>query len=228
DFQVSYAANRITVTEGGTNPGLNDQIAQAFKPFFAGDKFAASPSYPVFWGGFGAGNFSGTGASDLWTIGPWHNNEALFILKDDFSKVAGNHNFKVGFLVSNNQKNELVNAASAENSQFWGVANGTSNIGIFNALWSARQWGFSEIQTNPFSQTRWQDLEPYFGDTWKVRRNLTLEYGLRWSMLFNPYSAGDKIASFSPANYNPALGSDPCNGMLVVPGTTFCSGAGFS
>jgi hypothetical protein len=68
----------------------------------------------------------------------------------------------------------------------------------------------------------------YFGDTWKVRRNLTVEYGIRWSLLRNPFSAGDKIASFSPAHYNPALGSDPCNGVLVVPGSNFCSAAGFS
>src|SRR4051812_7020944 len=30
DFQVSYAANRITAARAGTNPGLNDQIAKVF------------------------------------------------------------------------------------------------------------------------------------------------------------------------------------------------------
>jgi hypothetical protein len=149
-------------------------------------------------------------------------------LKDDFSKVVGNHTFKVGFLVSNNQKNELVNASSAENAQFWGVSSGDTGNGVFNALTKGTQWGFSELQVNPFSQTRWHDFEPYFGDTWKARRNLTIEYGFRWSFLRNPYSAADKIASFSPANYNPALGSDPCNGMLVAPGSSFCKAAGFS
>lgn len=229
DFQFSWGANRINVTQGGTNPGLQQQIAAAYQPYFPeSQKFAGGDiGYPVFWGGFGAGNFSGTGASDLWTIGPWHNNQELYIIKDDFSKVVGNHTFKVGFLFSWNKKNELVNASSAENTQFWGVNTGNTGNGIFNALWQGREWGFSELQTNPFSQTRWKDIEPYFGDTWKVRRNFTFEYGFRWSMLRNPYSAVNKIASFVPANYVASLGNDSCNGLLLVPGTNFCQAAGF-
>jgi hypothetical protein len=148
-------------------------------------------------------------------------------LKDDFSKVAGSHSFKVGFLVSNNQKNELVNASSAENAQFWGVSSGNTGNGVFNALWAGRQWGFAELQTNPFSKTRWHDIEPYFGDTWKVLRNLTVEYGVRWSLLRQPYSGSDKIASYNPSTFNPALGGDPCNGILFVPGTNPCKALGF-
>lgn len=229
DFQVSYAANRITITRGGTNPGLNDQIASAFAPFFPlSQKFAGKDiGYPVFWGGLGPG----ANSDNLWTIAPWHNNEQLGVIKDDFSKVAGTHTFKVGFLVSNNQKNELVNASSAENAQFWGVGGsgsaGTTGNGVFNALWAGRQWGFSELQTNPYSQTRWHDFEPYFGDTWKFRRNLTLEYGVRWSMLRQPYSGPDKIATYDPRSFNPALGADPCNGILFVPGTNPCKALGF-
>jgi hypothetical protein len=225
DFQVSYSANRITITRGGTNPGLNDKIAAAFTPFFPlSQKFAGSQiGYPVFWGGLGAE----ANSDNIWTIAPWRNNEQLIVLKDDFSKVVGVHSFKVGFLVSNNQKNEVVNASSAENAQFWGVRSGNTGNGVFNALWAGRQWGFSELQTNPFSQTRWHDIEPYFGDTWKVRRNLTLEYGFRWSLLRNPYSGRDKIASFVLSAFNPALGGDPCNGVLIVPGTNFCKAAGF-
>src|SRR6267143_107178 len=225
DFQVSYSANRITITRGGTNPGLAGQIAAAFTPFFPLSQKAAGKyiGYPVFWGGLGAE----ANSDNIWNIAPWHNNEQLIVLKDDYSMVMGVHTFKVGFLVSNNQKNELVNASSAENAQFWGVSSGNTGNGVFNALWAGRQWGFSELQTNPFSQTRWHDIEPYFGDSWKVRRNLTVEYGFRCSMLRNPYSGVDKLGIFSPAAYKPALGGDPCNGILIVPGTNFCKALGF-
>src|SRR5207248_2143749 len=160
-------------------------------------------------------------------IAPWHNNEQLYILKDDFSKILGSHSFKVGFLVSNNQKNELVNASSDENSSYWGAATNNTGNGVFNALWNQVQWGFGELQTNPFSAIRWHDFEPYFGDSWKLRRNLTVEYGFRWSMLRMPYSGPNKIGNFSAAAYNPALGNDPCNGVLLPPGTNFCKAAGF-
>jgi hypothetical protein len=231
DFQVSYAANRITATRAGTNPGLNDQINQVFKPDFPlSDKQSGSQmGYPVFWGGLGPGADS----QDLWTQAPWHNNEQLYALKDDFSKVHGNHTFKVGFLVTNNQKNELANGTSEENTQFGGIAGdappaqASTGNGTFDALWAGRLWSASELQTNPYSQTRWHDFEFYYGDNWKVTRRFTLDYGLRWSFLRQPYHALDKISTFEPSAYDPALGGDPCNGLLVVPGTHYCQDAGF-
>ena len=121
-----------------------------------------------------------------------------------------------------------MNNESQENAFYWGVANNNTGNGAFNLLWDQVQWGGGESQTNPFSQIRWHDVEPYFGDTWKVARNVTLEYGIRWSFLREPYSGPDKIANFDPRFYNAALGSDPCNGLVLPPGANFCSQAGFS
>ncbi len=225
---MSFAGNRITAARAGTNPDLNNQITAALPPDYpiSGKTSGTDMGYPVFWGGLG----NGADSSDLWTQAPWHNNEQLFIYKDDFSKVAGSHNFKVGFLFTNNQKNELVNGSSGEAPNFGGLANGSpdSTNGTFNALWSGVVWNASELQTNPFGRQRWHDIEFYYGDTWKLRRNLTFEYGLRWSFLRQPYVADNRIASFEPFAYDPALGSDACNGLILVPGTNFCQEAGFA
>ena len=227
DFQVSYSANRIKVTRAGLDPKLNDTIIQLNPTYYPLSQKAQGSQigYPGFWGGCGPDCATG---DNLWTQAPWHNNEQLYVIKDDFQKVVGNHTFKVGFLVSNNQKNELVNNESQENAFYWGVANNNTGNGAFNLLWDQVQWGGGESQTNPFSQIRWHDIEPYFGDTWKLRRNVTLEYGIRWSFLREPYSGPDKIANFDPRFYNAALGSDPCNGLVLPPGANFCSQAGFS
>ncbi len=225
DFQVSYAANRITVTTGGTNPGIVGQINASYQTYFpTSDKFLGTQvGYPVFWGGLG----NGANSDNLWNMGPWHNNEELYIAKDDFSKVHGAHTFKVGFLASNNRKNELSGCSSCEAPGYWGAnANNTGN-GTFNALWNQVTWGFGESQTNPFAETRWHDYETYYGDTWKVRRNVTLEYGARWSFLRNPFSRINKIASWQPNLYNPALGGGACNGLMLVPGTDPCTALGF-
>ena len=226
DFQVSYAANRISVARGGTNPGLADTINQLAPTFFpTSQKFEGTKiGYPGFWGGCGPDCATG---DNLWTQAPWHNNEQLYILRDDFQKSIGNHTFKVGFLVTSNQKNEMVNNESQENAFYWGVATNQTGNGAFNMLWDQVVWGGGESQTNPFSQIRWHDIEPYFGDSWKIRRNVTFEYGFRWSFLRNPYSGPDKIANFVPSKYNPALGSDPCNGLVFAPGAHFCKDAGF-
>ena len=227
DFQVAYAANRINITRAGEDPALNDAVVANFNPFFPySEKFAGRTiGYPVFSGGLGPG----ADTDDLQTIAPWTNNQELYVLRDDFSKVVGNHTFKAGFLASNNRKNELTNSSSFENAQFSGVIAGDTGNGPFNALWAGRVWSFDELQTNPRALTRWHDFEFYVGDNWKLRRNLTLEYGFRWSFLRQPYDANDKIASFVPASYNPALGGDACNGILIPPGgTNFCQAAGFA
>lgn len=227
DFQVSYAANRIRVTRAGTNPALNDQINQLSPPLFPFSQKLAGKDigYPGFWGGCGTDCATG---DNLWTQGPWHNNEQLLIFRDDFQKTISTHSFKVGILVTSNQKNEVVDNESQENAFYWGAASNNTGNGAFNMLWNQVQWGGGELQTNPFSQIRWHDIEPYFGDTWKIRRNVTLEYGFRWSFLRMPYSGPNRIANFDPGAYNPALGPDPCNGAVLPPGTNWCALAGFS
>ena len=43
----------------------------------------------------------------------------------------------------------------------------------------------------------------------------------------NYYAEDDTITSFDPALFNPALGNDPCNGLVTVPGNNPCQAAGF-
>jgi len=55
-----------------------------------------------------------------------------------------------------------------------------------------------ENSIDGIADVRWRDIEPYFGDTWKIRRNVTLDYGFRWSFYREPY------ASSTGGNTNPA------------------------
>ena len=245
DFQVSYAANKITVGVGGTGQnGLSPTALVA-------QMNAASPSYfslnsklggpegtgqPLFWSALaGTGNFQGGGAAvgGFSGMGPWVNNEQLLILKDDFSKVKGSHTFKVGFLATNNQKNEINGNASNENSTYWSTTSagnihsgdpGTTGNGVFDLLWNDQTWGGAENTTNVNALMRWHDYEMYFQDSWKARRNLTVDYGVRYSFLRQPFAGNDQYSTFNPALYNPAIGAEPCNGMWVLrPGMAACN-----
>ena len=40
------------------------------------------------------------------------------------------------------------------------------------------------------------------------------------------YTVDNKITSFVPSLFNPALGADPCNGVLQPPGSNWCKQAG--
>jgi hypothetical protein len=85
----------------------------------------------------------------------------------------------------------------------------------------------AETSTNPFLRQRWQNLEAWLSDSWKVRRDLTLDAGVRFSHLPHPTAVEDEMTSFDPAAFDAALGADPCNGLLEVPGTHPCRDHGF-
>ena len=85
------------------DPKLNDTIIQLNPTYYPLSQKAQGSQigYPGFWGGCGPDCATG---DNLWTQAPWHNNEQLYVVKDDFQKVLGSHTFKVGFLVSETRR----------------------------------------------------------------------------------------------------------------------------
>src|SRR3954447_19602436 len=226
-LQFSYSANKITVTRGGTSADLNAQILQAMPSILpsSGHEYPGEEGHPVFWGG--------SGYAALWNEAPFHNNQDLFVFKDDYSLVFGKHLIKAGGLFSTNKKNEDVSGfGSYENSSFWGSAGlGTTGVGTGNILADFllrdMTFGFTEFSGQRQVPQRWKDIEGYVSDSWKANDRVTVDYGVRYSYFLNPYAADNRIMSFDPALFNAALGGDPCNGMLQAPGTNWCGEAGF-
>ena len=195
DFQISYASNRIT--SANSNPAVVEAINASYTPSFpATEQVSGQGRWAIRCSGVVWETAPTT--RHLWNMGPWHNNEELYILKDDFSKVHGAHTFKVGFLASKNRKNELSGGSSGEAPNYWGVVAcpTTPSNGTFNALWDQTTLGLRREQDQPVSPKPVGTItSSTYGDTWKLRRNLTLEYGARWSFLRNPYSTNDHISA---------------------------------
>jgi hypothetical protein len=230
DFQFSWSGNRIYITRGGDDPTLNDQINGVLPRIFPyTDKLHGDQvGWPQFWAGT-------TPSGELGIISPWRNRQDLFVWKDDFSKVAGNHTFKAGFLYSRNAKDEEV---GDEYGELWGPGdaqgpavdyngpgwtNPTFGTGNYYAdyLLKGMTFGYDETQRDSFSLVRWRDYEVYAGDTWKVSRRLTLNYGARWSFIRAPYLDDNQLAGFSPALYasqTSAAPDDPCRGEIIAKG----------
>jgi hypothetical protein len=265
DLQVSFAANAITVARGGLGVGGNYFTAPGvLAPTLSANAFVASvnalslPYFPLsdkayplnssanslgqpgFWADGPSGIHCAVGTCGTFAQqGPWHNNEQLLILKDDFSRVMGAHTFRAGFIATSNQKDQRDNNESLQdNAAYWSTsADGwggptTSGNGVFDMLNLGTQWGFSENSTNPYEYIRWHDYEFYGADNWKIRRNLTIDYGLRWSFLRNAYAGGPSpggLGYFQPRLFNPNLSipGSPCNGMLLTKeGLASCAAAG--
>ena len=223
----TYSANVITVTRGGTNPQLNDQINSAIPGIFPDGikEYGANRGHPVF---FARGSYG----DDLQNMAPFKNNQNLFVLKDDYSAVFGKHFFKVGAVGSYNQKNEDVfDWGSGESSQFGDAAGLTGNDDttgnvLADILLRGMTFNFNESSADRSIRQRWRDVEAYVADSWKLHPRVTLDYGVRFSRFESPYDLGDTISSFDPAHFDPALGGDPCNGALLPPGSDSCRKAG--
>jgi len=225
----TYSANVITVTRGGLTPSLNDQINAAIPGIFPDSvkEYGANRGHPIFWG-------RGSYGDDLQNMAPFKNNQNLFYLKDDYSAVFGKHFFKAGFVASYNQKNEdYLDFGSGESPQFgdavgFGGTEATTGNVLADLLFRDMAFSFTENSADRSIRQRWTDVEAYVADSWKITPRVTLDYGVRWSRFESPYDLGDTITSWNAAAFNPALGSDPCNGLLVPPGTNACQAAGFA
>lgn len=226
EVQFSYSANRINITpdQGGD---INEALTTAIPGFFPESikLNQGERAHPTFWGGIAP--FSTNFGPDLWTAAPWKNSLDIFSIRDDFSKVKGNHILKLGFLYDWAAKDEdSLGAAASESPQFWGAccANNSGNY-LADILTRGSRFGFNETSTQPVALTRYRNFETYVADTWKVRPNLTLELGARYSYFPEPFDAADKMTSFDLRFYDPARpSSDFCNGIVAVPGTNPCEG----
>jgi hypothetical protein len=138
---------------------------------------------------------------------------------DHLSKVIGHHALKVGVSYHWYQKDE--------NS-------GDGNQGSFGFPTTAPDGTDSEYQewanfltgnASSFTQTsadfraiiRQQQWEMYAQDTFQLRPNLTLNYGLRYSLFRQPTDAKGHLTNFDTNTFNPAAAPaiDPGTGQLA-------------
>jgi Carboxypeptidase regulatory-like domain len=247
DFQFSYSGNRIYITQGGTDPGLSQQIyAASGTAFPLSEKTAGKDlSPPVFWGP--------GGYSTLWNTAPWYNRMDRYTFTDDYSKVVGKHQLKIGALLAHNVKDQANNGDFNESpalwgpggtcteggtpgtpgnncdSGAWGNTGTTTGNAIASMLLNGTVYGYGESSDLHKAAGRYQDYEIYGQDAWRISHRVTVNYGLRWSILMQPYAADNELAFWNPSVFNPNLpgGTSACNGLIEAPGSKVnCKTAG--
>jgi hypothetical protein len=250
DVEFGYGHNAIITTLAGTEASIVPALQTAYPASWP----TSLKQKGEFFGGWGGlnpyGNYNGS--FSMWNIAPYGNHEDLYSIQDNLSKVHGNHLFKVGASFGQNEKVESTGngadrptlpgtctGANCNNTQ-----NPLANILLPGTGPNAQVFsGVTENSVDGVADVRWHDFEPYFGDTWKIRHNLTIDLGVRWSVLREPYGGPNggvtDAATQNKSNYayqwanfdmkywnageaaaNP---SDACNGTVIVPGKTPCA-----
>jgi len=159
------------------------------------------------------GLYGATGASfglPDGTTGQFNN---TFQVVDNFSKVAGKHTLKVGGEFRYLQINERNTYTSNGYFEFYGNETGSD---FADYLIGAPDLFIQSSRQFLDSRTKYTGL---FGqDTYKIKPNLTLNYGLRWEFSQPYYDTQGKIQAFVPGQQSKIYPDAPTG--WVFPGDT--------
>ncbi|MBZ5501176.1 MAG: TonB-dependent receptor [Acidobacteriia bacterium] len=154
---------------------------------------------------------------------------------DNYGKVIGNHTLKFGTDIRRQQFNQLYLYAINGTFQFTG--GGPNDVGytdlVPNYLLGLPD-SFNEGSGNSVDALTTQ-FHVYAQDAWKLRPNLTLNYGLRWEWNTPQYDSQNRVQAFRPGQATKMFScsltaSNPINGYVdplqAVYGSSDCSPTG--
>ena len=155
----------------------------------------------------------------------------IYDFSNNLTKIKGNHTLKFGALFeragqndfdqinvsgvpggTNNQNGRFVFDNTRTGGTTTGLAISNAAMGLFTT--------YAELGTRAYTPYRGHMFEWFVQDSWKVKSNLRLEFGLRHSIIQPYYSLWRNIAVFDQGFYDPskAVTQDPRTGFIV--GTT--------
>jgi len=164
---------------------------------------------------------------------PFHNFNTTRDWAASLSKIRGAHNFKFGFFWQNSFKPQ---SSFANNNGVYNFVNNGSNpldtgfgfanaaIGVYNT--------FTQASGYFTGQYRYNNIEWYAQDNWKLTDRVTLDYGMRFYWIQQQFDESSQTANFLPDQYRASdaprlyrpgqdatgarVGVDPVTGQMVA------------
>ena len=141
------------------------------------------------------------------------------------SQVFGRHNLKYGFSYNYYQKTENAGGNNVGTFAFAppaGVVQRGSST--YEQSWAdflvGRVSTFSDASKDITPDIRAQQWELYLQDDFRLRPNLTINLGVRYSMFRNPIDNNNQLSSFDPGSYFRSLApAITAAGNLATPNT---------
>jgi hypothetical protein len=162
-------------------------------------------------GGFNLGNNS---EGELPQVGN------SFQWSDNLTKVSGTHTFKFGGDVRRQRFDQtLFFNVSGEQLFFGGGPNDTGSANLYPnyLLGLPDQYGQGSAQSENVRSTA---LYLFAQDSWKIKPNLTLNYGLRWELTTPIADISHHVQTFRPGQSSTVY---PCENTIATGGATDCS-----
>jgi hypothetical protein len=219
EFIFGASQNNLTLDPTVEDAASYSGIGFDFNLPFPG--YPAAQWFNITFGGIPNTNFGGVNGYSQY---PYKNSNTTFDIYDNVSKVVGTHTLKAGFYYQRSRKDQA--AGDSAFITFSNNVNNPNNAGhpYANALLgnfdTFRQPNIGVFQ----GQYRSTNIEWYMQDNWKVNNRLTLDYGMRFNLIYPQYDKRNQDFYFVPERFDPAkavrLYRQTCK-----PGVSFpCSG----
>jgi hypothetical protein len=143
----------------------------------------------------------------------------------NLTKVVGHHTLKFGGTANRYNKNENAGGNNTGTFTFGAAglpATNLSEAAIFEQSWANFLLGnvrqFTQDANDLKADIHQNQFEFYGQDEWRIRPNLTLSYGLRYSIFRQPTDGANRLTNFDPHLFDPAKAPVLDASGFIVPG----------
>lgn len=176
----------------------------------------------------------GSGAASFFGFGDYQDYNKNHNIFDNVTKTIGRHTLKFGVSYHHYQKSEKSGGNNAGTFLFQAAPDTTLSCGNdtnaefhqeFANFLTGQSTSFTQLQKDIRAVIDQNEIEMYGQDDFRLRTNLTLNYGLRYSMFPSTHRREQSCTSFDQARFIPAhvpILDD--QGLLCTPQTMPCSG----
>ena len=165
---------------------------------------SASPYLPlnIITSGWGQG-----GPGNLWApaMDVFAHNDALQF-SDKLTKIAGSHGLKFGFSAERGQKQQDFQNDEMGYLEFDPWATGGTGNALADLL-TGRIATYGQGTKIPKGEWQYWNLDAFAQDSWKLRPNFTLEFGVRAGFWTNNRELNELGGYFDPSLYDPSRGT---------------------
>ena len=155
-------------------------------------------------------NFSGSGTNVSTVSGQSHSllsPTTDIAANENITWTHGSHTLKAGGVIIRNRKDQNARSLYAGEITFTGSTTSTrpdsTGYSFADALMGRFQ-KYQEASDDPVGFFRFTQYHAFVTDSWKVRRNLSFEIGMRYQYIIPTYTQANQISNFDPSRYDPA------------------------
>ncbi len=130
---------------------------------------------------------------------------------DNFTLIHGKHSMKMGVVDIRNRKDQNGRSGYTGNLSFSTSGNTRTTGNAFADALLGNFRTYNEADNDPIGFFRFNQVEAYWTDTWKVTPKLSLEFGARYYHYSPTYTQQNNMANFDPRLY------DPTQAVTIIP-----------